>query len=148
MVNCLLEDKTSHMHIEWCFKIIKMHPNGSANSLETQVLQTNIEIMRPSMHHHIWHLMHQVPRPIEHITHVGILGVDVWIVEICLAQFDCNNKITYKALPKVGEYNQLIGLFKHGHNTWNSQHYSKLQSNSKLWATWLIVLASWCIFTK
>jgi hypothetical protein len=61
--------------------------------------------------------MHQVPRAIQYIIHVGILGVDVQIVEICLAQLDCNNKITYKTLPKVGEFNKFIELFKHGHNT-------------------------------
>jgi hypothetical protein len=103
-----------------------MHLNGSANSLESQVLQTNIEIMHPFMHHHIRHIIHQIPRPIEHITHVGILGVDVWIVDICLAQLDCNNKITYKALPKVGEFNHFIELFKHGHYTRNSQHYFQI----------------------
>jgi hypothetical protein len=39
--------------------------------------------------------------PIEQIAHVGILGVNVPIIKIYLAQFDYNNKITDKALLKL-----------------------------------------------
>jgi hypothetical protein len=53
MVNRLLEDKTNHMYTNWCLKTIKMHHDGHANSLETQVLQTSIGIMCPFMHQHI-----------------------------------------------------------------------------------------------
>jgi hypothetical protein len=80
---------------------MRMHHDEITNNSEIQVLQTSIQIKCAFMHHHILCCIQQVFIPIEHIAHVGILGVNVLIVKIYLAQFDYNNKITYKTLLKI-----------------------------------------------
>jgi hypothetical protein len=54
--------------------------------------------------------------------HVGNLGVIVSIIDICLAQFDYNNKIIDKALLRLGEFNQVVEPFQNGHNTIKPHH--------------------------
>jgi hypothetical protein len=145
-VNYLLEDKTSHMHIELCLKITKMHPNGSANSLETQVLQTNIEIMPI---HAPPHLTSHASSSNTHWTHHSCRHFGGW----------CMNSRYMFNITWLQQKNHIQSTTKKWENLINSLNCSsmgtiheipnitsKSQSNSKLWATWLIVLASWCIF--
>jgi hypothetical protein len=65
-------------------------------------------------------------------VHINNLKVIVPTIEIRLAQFHYNNKSTNKALPGLGEFNQIIEPFQHGMIPIIT---SKSQSNSKLWAT-------------
>jgi hypothetical protein len=58
--------------------------------------------------------------------HVNSLGVIVPTIKICLAQFHYNNKITNKTLLGLGEFNQVIKPFQHGHNTKNPHHYLQI----------------------
>jgi hypothetical protein len=58
--------------------------------------------------------------------HVGNLGVILSIVEIYLAQFDYNKKITNKALLGLGEFHQVIKPFQHEHNTRKPHHYLQI----------------------
>jgi hypothetical protein len=47
--------------------------------------------------------------------HVGSLGIIVPTINICLTQFDNNNKITNKSLLGLVEFNEIIEPFEHGH---------------------------------
>jgi hypothetical protein len=58
--------------------------------------------------------------------HLSSLGIIVPTLDICLAQFDYNNKITNKSLLGFGEVIQVIEPFKHGHNTRKSHHYLQI----------------------
>jgi hypothetical protein len=72
--------------------------------------------------------MHQVLISIEHIVHVNILGVKVPTVKIYLTQLDSRKKITYKTLPRLGNFNQFIQPFKHGHDAREPQHYLQVKT--------------------
>jgi hypothetical protein len=71
----MLENNTSHKHIKWYLKTMKMHHDGTTDNFKIQILQISIQMKCPFMHHHIWCCIQQLFRPIEHIAHVGILGV-------------------------------------------------------------------------
>jgi hypothetical protein len=64
--------------------------------------------------------------PIKHIMHVGSLGIIVPTIDICLTQFDYNNKITNKSFLGLGEFNQIIEPIKHGHNIRKPHHYLQI----------------------
>jgi hypothetical protein len=78
------------------------------------------------MHHHIWCPIQKILVPIEHITHVSILGFNVPIVQIYMTQLHSNNKITYKALSGLGEFYQLIQPHKQRHDTREPKHYLQI----------------------
>jgi hypothetical protein len=73
--------------------------------------------------------------------HVSSLGVIISTVEICLAQFDCNNKITNKALPGLGEFCQVIEPFQHEHNTRKPHHYLQITKQLQIMGN-LSIIAS------
>jgi uncharacterized protein YjbK len=54
------------------------------------------------------------------------LGVNVLVVNIYLAKLDFSEKITYKVVLGLEEYNKLIQLFKDGHDTREPHHYFKV----------------------
>ncbi len=58
--------------------------------------------------------------------HLGSLGIIIPTLDICLAQFDYNNKITNKSLLGLGEVNQVIEPFEDGHNIRKSHHYLQI----------------------
>jgi hypothetical protein len=58
--------------------------------------------------------------------HVNSLRVIIPTIEICLAQFCSNNKITNKTLSGLREFNQVIEPFQHGHNTRHPHHYLQI----------------------
>jgi hypothetical protein len=103
-----------------------MHYDRNANNSKTQVLKTNIQIMWPFMHHHVWCAIQQVVVPIEHIMHLSNLELIVLTIEICLAKFHYNNKITNKTLLGLRKFNQVIQSFRHKHNTRKPHHYLQI----------------------
>jgi hypothetical protein len=58
--------------------------------------------------------------------HVKSLRVIIPTIKICLVEFHYNNKIVDKTLPRLGEFNQVIEPFQHGHNTRNAHHYLQI----------------------
>jgi hypothetical protein len=117
----MLENSTSHKKIKWDLKTMRMHHDGTTKNSKIQVLQTNIQIKCPFMHHHIWCCIQQVFIPIEQIAHVGILGVNVPIIKIYLAQFDYNNKSQIKHYWK---YKNLINS-----STFQGRSIIRIQKN-------------------
>jgi len=73
--------------------------------------------------------------------HVSSLGVIISTVEICLAQFECSNKITNKALPRLGEFCQVIEHFRHEHNTRKPHHYLQITKQFQIMGS-LSIIAS------
>jgi hypothetical protein len=73
--------------------------------------------------------------------HVSSLRVIISIVEICLAQFDCNNKITNKALPRLGEFCQVIEPFQHEHNARKPHHYLQITKQLQIMCSLNIIVS-------
>ncbi len=111
---------------------MRMHHDGSASNSKTQILQTNIQIRCPFMQDHIWCPIWQFVIRVEHIANVGILGIGVPILETCLTQFDCNNKIKYKNYWNWDNLIKLIHPFKHQQSTTNAQHYFQVTNQLQI----------------
>jgi hypothetical protein len=142
----MLEDYTTNMCVNWRLRTPIMHYTRNASNLEGQVLKTNIQIMWPFMHHHVWCAIQQVAIPIEHIMHLSSFEFIVLIIEIYLTQFYYNNKITDKTLLGLGKLNRIIESFQHGHNTRKPHHYLQITKQFQIMGDLSILPTSWCIF--
>jgi hypothetical protein len=72
--------------------------------------------------------------------HVGNMGVIILIINTCLAQFDYNNKIIDKALPTLGEFNQVVEPFQNGRNIIKPHHYFQITKQFQIMGNLCIII--------